>query len=141
MSKIKFYDENTRQWWTPNTGGANIPSLNDLLSPWGISLTDEVLEGEVWLGGAESVLYYASGVGIHSFPDNGFVVSAQELNDQGEYVNYVCCEVTDNSITGLYVSFHGVHGCLVVHEIFSSKMIICLLYKYANRLFMTDPWE
>ena len=93
MSKIKFYDENTRQWWTPNTGGANIPSLNDLLSPWGISLTDEVLEGEVWLGGADSVLYYASGVGIHSFPANGFVVSVQELNDQGECIvcGSICC--------------------------------------------------
>ena len=91
MSKIKFYDENTRQWWTPNTGGANIPSLNDLLSPWGMSLTDEVLEGEVWLGGADSVLYYASGVGIHSFPASGFVVSAQELNDQGKCVCVRVC--------------------------------------------------
>ncbi|ETE64645.1 Membrane-bound transcription factor site-1 protease [Ophiophagus hannah] len=32
MRKVKFYDENTRQWWMPDTGGANIPALNDLLS-------------------------------------------------------------------------------------------------------------
>ena len=37
MKKIKFYDENTRQWWMPDTGGANVPALNDLLGPWGIA--------------------------------------------------------------------------------------------------------
>ncbi len=42
MRKIKFYDENTRQWWMPDTGGANIPALNDLLEPWDISLSNEV---------------------------------------------------------------------------------------------------
>ena len=38
MQKLRFYDENTRQWWMPDTGGANIPALNTLLSTWGISL-------------------------------------------------------------------------------------------------------
>ncbi len=42
MRKIKFYDENTRQWWMPDTGGANIPALNDLLEPWDITLSSEV---------------------------------------------------------------------------------------------------
>ena len=42
MRKIKFYDENTRQWWMPDTGGANIPALNDLLKPWDITLSNEV---------------------------------------------------------------------------------------------------
>lgn len=37
MTKIKFFDENTRQWWMPSTGGANVPALNDLLRPWNIS--------------------------------------------------------------------------------------------------------
>ena len=83
MNKIKFYDENTRQWWTPNTGGANIPSINDLLSPWGISFTDEVLEGEMYIAATDGTLHYASGAGIHSFPANGFVVPAGSLNDQG----------------------------------------------------------
>ena len=83
MNKIKFYDENTRQWWTPNTGGANIPSINDLLAPWGIAFSDEVLEGEVYFAGTDATLHYASGAGIHSFPANGFVVPANSLNDQG----------------------------------------------------------
>ena len=31
MKKVKFFDENTRQWWVPVTGGANVPALNELL--------------------------------------------------------------------------------------------------------------
>ena len=38
MQKLRFYDENTRQWWMPDTGGANIPALNSLLSVWGMAL-------------------------------------------------------------------------------------------------------
>ena len=41
MTKIKFFDENTRQWWMPSTGGANVPALNDLLRPWNISFRYE----------------------------------------------------------------------------------------------------
>lgn len=26
-----------RQWWMPDTGGVNIPALNDLLSPLGMA--------------------------------------------------------------------------------------------------------
>ena len=47
MKKVKFYDENTRLWWVPDTGGANIPALNDLLAGWGIALGDTVVEGEI----------------------------------------------------------------------------------------------
>ena len=50
MEKIQFYDENTRQWWMPVTGGANIPALNELMKPWGISLTDQVYSGELSIG-------------------------------------------------------------------------------------------
>ena len=37
MKKVMFYDENTRQWWMPDTGGANIPALNDLLTPFNMA--------------------------------------------------------------------------------------------------------
>ena len=46
MEKVKFYDENTRQWWIPNTGGANVPALNELLSMFDIEFADFVAEGE-----------------------------------------------------------------------------------------------
>ena len=53
MRKIKFYDENTRQWWMPDTGGANVPALNDLLGGWGMAFSDQVYEGEFTLGDNE----------------------------------------------------------------------------------------
>lgn len=30
IKEAKFYDENTRKWWTPVTGGANVPALNSI---------------------------------------------------------------------------------------------------------------
>ena len=52
-SNSKIYYENfhifvclCRQWWMPDTGGANIPALNELLAPWGMAFGDNVFEGE-----------------------------------------------------------------------------------------------
>lgn len=45
MRKIKFYDENTRQWWMPDTGGVNVPAINTLLSHWDMAFSDQVYEG------------------------------------------------------------------------------------------------
>ena len=81
MKKIKFYDENTRQWWMPDTGGANIPALNTLLQPWGIALSNEVLEGEFNL--VNHKVSYASGTSIAQWPSEGLLV-ARDLNDQGK---------------------------------------------------------
>lgn len=50
MSAIKFYDENTKAWWSPVTGGANIPAMNELLSPFGLCFGDAVLRGELSVG-------------------------------------------------------------------------------------------
>ena len=60
MKRVQFFDENTRQWWLPETGGANLPALNTLLKPLGIALGDTVLEGNFDLG--EHLIYYASGL-------------------------------------------------------------------------------
>ncbi len=54
IKKIKFYDENTRQWWLPDTGGANVPALNDLMKSWGVQFSDEVFEGDFKIGDKES---------------------------------------------------------------------------------------
>lgn len=32
IREAKFYDDNTRRWWTPVTGGANVPALNSKIS-------------------------------------------------------------------------------------------------------------
>lgn len=61
MQKIKFYDENTRRWWIPETGGANIPAINDLLySNWGVAFGDDVRSGQFTLG-QHAPITFASG--------------------------------------------------------------------------------
>ena len=57
MKKIKFFDENTRQWWIPQTGGANVPALNDLLAEWGISLSSDIYRGTVDLDGKKGLFF------------------------------------------------------------------------------------
>ncbi|KAH1002640.1 membrane-bound transcription factor site-1 protease-like isoform X2 [Dendroctonus ponderosae] len=84
MEKVKFYDENTRQWWMPDTGGSNLPALNELLSSWGIQLGDRTFAGHFKWNDHE--MFYASGNSIREFPDGGIVLGA-ELDDQGaEYL-------------------------------------------------------
>jgi membrane-bound transcription factor site-1 protease len=34
MEGMRFFDDNTHSYWTPATGGANVPALNDLLASW-----------------------------------------------------------------------------------------------------------
>ncbi|XP_046807318.1 membrane-bound transcription factor site-1 protease isoform X2 [Lucilia cuprina] len=82
MNKMKFFDENTREWWIPDTGGSNIPALNDMLQGFGISLTDNVVKGYFRLG--EHNMYYASGSTLGLFPKHpdNIVINAK-LNDQG----------------------------------------------------------
>ncbi|CAH2103147.1 unnamed protein product [Euphydryas editha] len=83
LRHVKFYDENTRQWWIPETGGANVPALNDLLSMFQVALGDRVFEGAFKLAGHP--VYYASGTHIHSFPEHGVLVTAK-LSDQGQQI-------------------------------------------------------
>lgn len=40
----------------PDTGGANIPALNDLLATLGMAFSDQVYEGEFTLGEHDSKL-------------------------------------------------------------------------------------
>lgn len=47
MKKINFFDENTRQWWIPVTGGANVPALNDLLKEFDMSFGGRVYNGDL----------------------------------------------------------------------------------------------
>ncbi|KAG5582586.1 hypothetical protein H5410_053213 [Solanum commersonii] len=47
MVKMRFFDGNTHSWWTPVTGGANVPALNDLLATFGIAFGDKILNGDL----------------------------------------------------------------------------------------------
>ena len=100
MKKIKFFDENTRQWWMPNTGGSNIPALNNLFAPWNITFGSNVYEGTFYLG--HHTTYYASGTSLVNFPSDGLVIT-RDLQDQGsEIVEAETKLVHDVAIMGLY---------------------------------------
>ncbi|XP_010420778.1 PREDICTED: subtilisin-like protease SBT6.1 isoform X2 [Camelina sativa] len=71
MVKMRFFDDNTRSWWTPVTGGANIPALNNLLAAFGIAFGDKILNGDFSIDGEQS--RYASGTNIVRFPAGGFL--------------------------------------------------------------------
>lgn len=64
----------------PVTGGSNIPALNDLLLPYGMSLGSNVYYGEFSMG--DRKMHYSSGSHITSFPIEGIVV-AKTLKNQG----------------------------------------------------------
>lgn len=81
-ASLRFFDDNTRSWWTPPTGGANVPALNDLLAPLGAALGDAVLEGKL-SGYAPSSFAYASGANIVRFPAGGVLHDAA-LEDKAE---------------------------------------------------------
>lgn len=55
LKQMKFFDDNTRSWWTPVTGGANVPALNDLLAPHNILLGEKILHGKAVIGGKHSL--------------------------------------------------------------------------------------
>lgn len=82
MKRIKFYDENTRQWWMPDTGGANLPALNELLGEFNVVLGDRVMEGYFAMG--DHGMYYASGTEIVDWPMSAgsSIVIGRELFDQ-----------------------------------------------------------
>jgi len=80
MKKVRFFDENTRQWWIPDTGGANVPALNELLEPFEIGFGDIVSDGEFEF--SERQMNFASGSSIVQFPDQGQVL-VRNLRDQG----------------------------------------------------------
>ncbi|KAH0723033.1 hypothetical protein KY290_005701 [Solanum tuberosum] len=62
MIKMRFFDGNTHSWWTPVTGGAIVPALNDLLATFG----DKILNGDFFFSCKQN--RYASGTDILKFP-------------------------------------------------------------------------
>ena len=89
MDQLHFFDENTRQWWEPVTGGANLPALNTLLHQFGISFGGRVFDGNIGLG--KEYAHYASGTAISRFPGGGedeAYIYGFELTDQSaEYIS------------------------------------------------------
>lgn len=70
-----------QSWWTPVTGGANVPAINELLAPFGVAFGDAVLRGDLSVGGLAVQL--ASAAQIVRFPVGGWLVRAASLQDEG----------------------------------------------------------
>ena len=79
MEAMRFFDDNTHSYWTPYTGGANVPALNQLLAPFGVAFGDRVLKGRAQLGAFSAP--YASGANIARFPAGGNAHVAGGLSD------------------------------------------------------------
>ncbi|THG14967.1 hypothetical protein TEA_018976 [Camellia sinensis var. sinensis] len=94
MVKLRFFDDNTWSWWTPVNGGANVPALNDLLSPFGIVFGDKILNGDFLIDGEQS--RYASGTNIVKFPRGGYVHSFSFLDasESGATQNILSSDMT-----------------------------------------------
>lgn len=115
MRKIRFYDENTRQWWTPVTGGANVPALNRLLAPFRVALADGVYDGQVALGQPPVAATFASGAAIARFPAGGLLLTAS-LQDQAAQVVRGDADVRrDVAVLGLRPSAGASQGRLAVY--------------------------
>lgn len=99
MKTINFFDENTKQYWTPVTGGSNVPALNDLLKKYHIAFGDHVYDGKIALG--KEFAYFASGTGIATFPSGGILVPF-ELTAQSNEILYKRKETHKVPIIGLY---------------------------------------
>lgn len=117
MVKMRFFDDNTRSWWTPVTGGANIPALNELLAPLGIAFGDRILNGDFSINGEQS--HYASGTEIVKFPRGGYVHSFQfQDNSDSSTQSILTSGKAEFSILGLVevgggrVTVYGDSNCL-----------------------------
>ena len=81
LKSVRFFDDNTRSWWEAATGGANVPALNDLLAPYGISFSQRIYDGTWSLAQRESTPFL-SGVSIATFPANGYLIGAPSLKER-----------------------------------------------------------
>jgi hypothetical protein len=80
IAQLKFFDDNTHNWWLPETGGANTPALNSLLDRWGISFGEGAFSGNYVLGEQKSS--FISGSVLRGSPAGSVVVSALLTDDE-----------------------------------------------------------
>ncbi|XP_010456596.1 PREDICTED: subtilisin-like protease SBT6.1 [Camelina sativa] len=100
MVKMRFFDDNTRSWWTPVTGGANIPALNNLLAAFGIAFGDKILNGDFSIDGEQS--RYASGTNIVRFPAGGFLHTFPLLDSSESGYGDSNCLDSSHMVTNCY---------------------------------------
>ena len=115
LHDVKFFDENTREFWTPATGGANVPALNDLLKPFHIGFGDKIFSGDFTDGECKNRIRFLSGNSIKKFPANGFVKTKKMLN-QGK-------RVLNRGTTSDDVVLFGMIAAIFLREVRKEKNI------------------
>lgn len=138
MVKMKFFDDNTRSWWTPVTGGANIPAINDLLAPFGIAFGGKILNGDFSINGEQC--HYASGTDIVRFPGGGYVHSF-EFQDSSETIGKQNSGMTkESAILGLAeigagrIAVYGDSNCLdSSHMVTNCYWLLKKMMDFTNR--------
>ncbi|CAD7696955.1 unnamed protein product [Ostreobium quekettii] len=111
LEKMRFYDDNTRTYWTPATGGANVPALNDLLEDFGVAFGDLILSGNFEL--AKQTVRYASGANLVKFPEGGFLHSFKLGGKAtGSYSSQLHPVLGLTSVGEGHVVAYGDSGCL-----------------------------
>jgi len=72
LNDIHFFDQETKRWYPPETGGSNVPAINKLLMPFGISFrTQGVFSGIIFYKGCR--LKFDSGSVLDKYPDHANV--------------------------------------------------------------------
>ncbi|EFN59013.1 hypothetical protein CHLNCDRAFT_33771 [Chlorella variabilis] len=84
IQRLRFYDDNTRSWWEAATGGANVPALNDMLTPYGVAFESGALEVEVHIKGVQGPFHMASGVPLKTLPVGSWMHRADPKPGDGE---------------------------------------------------------
>lgn len=100
MKKINFYDDNAKQWWTPLTGGANVPAINNLFEKFGIILGNNVYDGEIRMGDQSAT--YSSGTSIVSFPAGGYLTRTQLTDQTSQILRNKSVKNPNVGILGIY---------------------------------------
>eukprot|EP01119_Soliformovum_irregulare_P018279 TRINITY_DN5573_c0_g1_i3.p1 TRINITY_DN5573_c0_g1~~TRINITY_DN5573_c0_g1_i3.p1 ORF type:complete len:299 (+),score=62.03 TRINITY_DN5573_c0_g1_i3:107-1003(+) len=102
IKKLRFFDENSGKWWTPATGGANVPALNDLLADYGIALGSRIFQGEINNVFRNTTAFYDSGTSIIRFPQNGMLGSFWMMDKTEEMLVGAPKRAPNVPIVGIY---------------------------------------
>ncbi|VDK82699.1 unnamed protein product, partial [Onchocerca ochengi] len=137
IDKIRFMDENTKQWWQPETGGTNLPALNDLLKEWNISLSALVLDGIATIGHTQ--MKYLSGTSISNAPPHALIALSnlidlgaemivdEKTNQLHEEAIFLYYKNDTLSKTSGFVAVFGDSTCLEVGTTSDAKSCVFLL--------------
>ena len=139
-ASLRFFDDNTRSWWTPPTGGANVPALNDLLTRLGAALGDAVLEGPL-SGFSPSAFEYASGANIIRFPSGGILHDAPLTDKASEGSARAARSAPDrHAVLGVArvgagaLALYGDSGCVdTSHQSGDCQDLLLAMVAYAAR--------